>query len=247
MLIPHNKETCVYVFVCVLPRLIPTVAIGLSCGSPDNGPKMSALPRSSRILLCLEEESGERDFVRLLRDSLLLCVKETSGECDFIGLLLESCLQEKERVGEERSACVCLHGWMCHTWALCCVVGAFLYCFFVGIHSSIISFSIFAFLFKIRKFLCVCDRYTRMILRIRTCAFVHACEVSAAKICLCEEILVVEACQSLCVGSHKWNEWMKERRQGPTLWKGSLPTMSLHSWAKIRNIDMRWGGLWKKW
>ena len=103
---------CLCVFVCVLPRLIPTVAIGLSCGSPDNGPKMSALPRSSRILLCLEEESGERDFVRLLRDSLLLCAKETSGECDFIGLLLESCLQERERVGEERSACVCLHGWM---------------------------------------------------------------------------------------------------------------------------------------
>jgi len=110
MLIPHNKETCVY--VCVLPRLIPTVAIGLSFGSPFNGPKISALPRSSRILLCLEEESGERDFVRLLRDSLLLCVKETSGDCDFIGLLLESCLRERERERGRREKCVCVFTWV---------------------------------------------------------------------------------------------------------------------------------------
>jgi hypothetical protein len=107
---------CLRVFACVLPRLTPTVAIGLSCGSPDNGLKMSALPRSSRIWLCLDEESGERDFVRLVRDSLLLCVKQKSGDCDFVGLLLDSCLRERKReVGEETSACVCSHGWMCHT------------------------------------------------------------------------------------------------------------------------------------
>jgi hypothetical protein len=66
--IPSNKDMCVCVrvcvCVCVLPRLIPTVAIGLSCGScsPDNGPKMSTLPRSSRNLL-LVEAPGDCDFI----------------------------------------------------------------------------------------------------------------------------------------------------------------------------------------